>query len=224
MLSALARYAPVVSSATPRTTPSSQADRADHTIAIATGIVELGPEHIISTTLYNGQFPGPLLRFSEGHAVTVDIRNDTDTPEQLHWHGQFVPADVDGAAEVRTPFIPAHGSRRITFTPGPAGFRFYHSHVRAGADLTKGQYGGLVGPVYIEPKQHAGDYDREVFVVLKEFNPTLSRGGDMPMNFLAPAAKVKALEEAGESAMKASLASGKPHGYEVGYGLFSING
>ena len=99
----------------------------DHTIRIGTGLIELGPDTIISTTLYNGQFPGPLLRLTEGKRVVIDIHNDTDTPEQLHLHGQFVPADVDGAAEEGTPFIPAHGMRRIAFTPGPAGFRFYHS-------------------------------------------------------------------------------------------------
>jgi FtsP/CotA-like multicopper oxidase with cupredoxin domain len=70
----------------------------------------------------------------------------------------------------------------------------------------------------------AGAYDQEVFLVLKEFGATFSRGGDMPMDFLAPAAKVKSLEEAGESPMKASLTKGMPHGYEVGYSLFSING
>ena len=223
LLSALARYAPGAQATAGAFAQSADAPT-DYTIRIAAGLVDLGPDHIISTTLYNGQFPGPLLRFTEGKPVTVEIHNDTDTPEQLHWHGQSLPPDVDGAAEAGTPFIPAHGSRRISFTPGPAGFRFYHSHVRAGADLSKGQYGGLVGPVYIEPKQHAGDYDREVFLVLKEFQPALSRGGDMPMNFLAPAATVKELRDAGDSAMKASLASGRPHGFEVGYALFSING
>ena len=34
----------------------------------------------------------------------------------------------------------------------------------------------------------------------------------------------KALKQAGESAMKASLAKGMPHGYEVGYDSFTING
>ncbi len=197
---------------------------ADYTIRIGNGLVELAPDHIISTTTYNGQFPGPLLRLAEGKRVSVDIHNDTDTPEQLHWHGQTVSTDVDGAAEERTPYISAHGSRRIAFMPGPAGFRFYHTHLRAGADLERGQYSGQVGPVYIEPKQHAGAFDREVFLVLKEFEPALSRGGDMPMNFLSPAARVKALEDTGESSMKASLAKGMPHGYEVGYSLFSING
>jgi FtsP/CotA-like multicopper oxidase with cupredoxin domain len=203
--------------------PSSESASADYTLHIKTSPIEIAPSRIISVTTYNGQFPGPLLRFKEGQPVTVDVHNETDTPEQLHWHGQMVPTDVDGAAEERTPFIPAHGKRRIVFIPRPAGFRFYHTHNRAGANLAAGQYSGEVGPVYIEPKHEPGRYDREVFLVLKEFEPTFSRGGDMAQNFLPPA-KVKALEEQGESAMKASLAKGIPHGYEVGYGSFTING
>ncbi len=197
---------------------------ADYVLTIATTPIELAPNRIVSVTTYNGQFPGPLLRLKEGERVTIDVRNETDTPEQLHWHGQFVSSDVDGAAEEGTPFIPPHGGRRISFVPKPAGFRFYHTHVRAGADLAAGQYSGLAGPVYIEPKQHAGNYDREVFLTLKEFQPTLSRGGDMEMDFLSPAQTVAALKDAGESKMKASLAKGMPHGYEVGYDSFTING
>jgi FtsP/CotA-like multicopper oxidase with cupredoxin domain len=224
LLSVLPSAPPGKSPAITRQAPPAPAGPADYTLRIAAGLVELGPEHIISTTVYNGQFPGPLVRLKEGSPVTIEIHNDTDTPEQLHWHGQSIPPDVDGAEEEQTPFIPPHGSRRIRFTPGPSGFRFYHTHVHAAADLAKGQYGGLVGPVYIEPKQHAADYDREVFLTLKEFGPVLSRGGDMPMDFLWPATTVPALQSAGESAMKRSLASGKAHGYEVGYSMFCING
>jgi len=203
---------------------SSESGSVDYTLHIKTSPVEIAPNRIISATTYNGQFPGPLLRFKEGRQVTVDVFNDTDTPEQLHWHGQMVPAEVDGASEEGTPFIPAFGKRRIVFTPKPAGFRFYHTHNRAGANLAAGQYSGEVGPVYIEPSHEPGGYDREVFLVLKEFEPAFSRGGDMPQNFLAPPNQVKTLEEQGESAMKASLAKGMPHGYEVGYGSFTING
>jgi FtsP/CotA-like multicopper oxidase with cupredoxin domain len=191
--------------------------KADYTVTIATQPIELAPNRIVSVTAYNGQFPAPLLRFKEGVRVTVDVHNDTDTPEQLHWHGQSIPSEVDGAAEEGTPFIPPHGSRRISFVPRPSGFRFYHTHVRAGADLSLGQYSGLVGPVYIEPKNNPGRYDREVFLTLKEFQPTFSRGGDMDMDFLSPSATVKELKDTGESAMKASLAKGMPKGYEVGY-------
>jgi FtsP/CotA-like multicopper oxidase with cupredoxin domain len=197
---------------------------ADYTLRIAVTPVELAPNRIVSVTTYNGQFPGPLLRLKEGRRITVDIHNDTDTPEQLHWHGQFVGTDVDGAAEEGTPFIPARGSRRISFVPKPAGYRFYHTHVRAGANLSAGQYSGQVGPVYIEPANNPGNYDREVFLTLKEFEPTFSRGGDMDMDFLAPATTVAELKDRGESAMKESLAKGMPHGFEVGYGSFTING
>jgi FtsP/CotA-like multicopper oxidase with cupredoxin domain len=197
--------------------------KVDYTIEIAIGLAELGPDQIISTTLYSGQFPGPLLRFHEGQAVTVDIRNNTEHPELLHWHGQKIPSDVDGAAEEGSRVVPPNGMIRETFTPQPGGFRFYHTHVRAGADLTRGQYSGLVGPVYIEPKENPGVYDQEIFLVLKEFGPTLSHGGDMNMNFLA-GEEIKSLKDKGEVAMNASLKDGMLKGYEVGYQFFTING
>jgi FtsP/CotA-like multicopper oxidase with cupredoxin domain len=195
--------------------------KADYTLRIATGLAELAPDHIVSTTLYNGQFPGPLLRFKEGQRTVVDVYNDTDTPELVHWHGQMIPSDVDGAAEEGTPFIPPHGMRRISFVPKPAGFRFYHTHVVAGGDLSRGTYTGQVGPVYIEPKNEGGAYDREVFLVLKEFEPSFSRGGDMAMDFLA-GEPVKELQAIGKKADED--AKEKTKGYEVGYDLFSING
>jgi FtsP/CotA-like multicopper oxidase with cupredoxin domain len=195
--------------------------KADYTLRIATGLAELSPDHIVSTTLYNGQFPGPLLRFKEGQRAVVDVHNDTDVPELVHWHGQIIPSDVDGSAEEGTPFIPPHGMRRISFVPKPAGFRFYHTHVVAGGDLNRGTYTGQVGPVYIEPKSEPGAYDREVFLVLKEFAPSFSRGGDMAMNFLA-GEPVKDLKDLGKRSD--DEAQEKTKGYEVGYDLFSING
>ena len=198
--------------------------RADYTLRIGASAIEIAAKRIVSAITYNGQFPGPLIRLQEGREVTVEIHNDTDAPEQLHWHGQRVSTDVDGAAEEGTPPIPAHGVRRITFTPRPAGLRFYHTHTRAGADLGRGQYSGQVGAAYIEAKEEPGRHDREVFLMLKEFQGSFNQGGDMPQDFLSPPAKVRELEAAGESAMKASLAKGMPHGYEVGYQYFTING
>lgn len=197
---------------------------ADYTLRIGIVPVEVASQRFLSMTTYNGQFPGPLLRLEERRQAIIDIYNDTDTPEQLHWHGQYLPADMDGAAEEGTPYIPAHGMRREVFMPGPAGLRFYHTHLRAGADLHLGQYGGEVGPVYIAPKHDPGAYDREVFLTLKEFDPFFSQGGDMAMDFLAPSEADPALQSRGEAAMRASLAAGKKKGYEVGYRLFTING
>lgn len=149
---------------------TSQSKSSDYTLRIRTSPVEIAPNRIISMTTYNGQFPGPLIRLKEGQPVTIDLFNETDVSEQLHWHGQMVPVDVDGASEEGTPFVPAHGQRRITFTPRPAGFRFYHTHNRGGANLSAGLYSGEVGTVYIEGQNEPGNHDREIFLVLKEFD------------------------------------------------------
>ena len=117
--------------------------------------------------------------------------------------------------------FPPHGMRRITFVPKPAGFRFYHTHVVAGGDLNRGTYTGQAGPVFIEPTNNPGAYDREVFLVLKEFAPTFSQGGDMAMDALA-GAPIKELQQMGDAADEA--APEKTKGFEVGYDLFSING
>jgi FtsP/CotA-like multicopper oxidase with cupredoxin domain len=196
---------------------------ADYTIRIGNGLIELGPDTIVSTKLYSDKFPGPLLRLTEGKQAIVDIQNDTDTPEQLHWHGLFLPADVDGAAEEGTPYIPPHGTRRIAFTPRPAGFRFYHTHLAAGSDLTAGLYNGQVGLVYVEPRQDVGAYDREVFLTLKEFGPFLSRT-EMPSDFLAPTRQVPELRAAAVAAAKEALSQGLPQGYELAYNFFTVNG
>lgn len=200
---------------------ASAAEKADYTLRIANGLVELGPGHIVSTTLYNNQFPGPLLSFEEGKRIVVDIHNDTDTPELVHWHGQMIPSDVDGAAEEGSPYVSPHAMRRIAFTPKPSGFRFYHTHVVAGGDLNRGTYTGQVGPVYIEPKNNPGAYDREVFLVMKEFEPSFSRGGDMAMDFLG-GEPIQELKQLGRKAD--DEAKDKTKGFEVGYRSFSING
>ena len=92
--------------------PGSDAPRADFTLRIAPVALEIAPSHFISTIGYNGTSPGPILRMREGKPVTVDVINDTDAAELVHWHGLFLPSAVDGAEEEGTPPIAAgrHGS------------------------------------------------------------------------------------------------------------------
>jgi FtsP/CotA-like multicopper oxidase with cupredoxin domain len=56
-------------------------NKADYTLRIAPVTVELDRSHIVSTIGYNGTAPGPVLRMREGKGITVDVINDTDTPE-----------------------------------------------------------------------------------------------------------------------------------------------
>jgi hypothetical protein len=44
------------------------------------------------------------------------VHNDTDTPEQLQYHGQMVPVNVDGASEEGTTVRSCARKRRNVFT------------------------------------------------------------------------------------------------------------
>lgn len=77
-------------------------DAARFSLRITPVKLELAPKHIVQTIGYNGSAPGPLLRVKEGQRVIVDVKNDSDVPELVHWHGLYVPAEVDGSMEEGT--------------------------------------------------------------------------------------------------------------------------
>src|SRR5271165_1494113 len=131
---------------------------ADLTLRIGNVEVAIAPKRTIRTTGYNGSFPGPVLRVPEGRTFTVDVINDTASPELVHWHGLFIPCDVDGSAEEGTPMVPAHGRRRYSFVPRPPGTRWYHSHVYAGRNLHRATYSGQYGVMILEPRQNPARY------------------------------------------------------------------
>ena len=137
--------------------------KADYTLRIAPVTVELDRSHILSTIGYNGTAPGPVLRMREGKPVTVEVINDTDTPELVHWHGMLIPPEVDGTEEEGSPLVPPHGRHRFQLTPTPAGSRWYHSHAMAMDDLHKGAYTGQFGFVYVDGGNDPGHYDQELF-------------------------------------------------------------
>ncbi|HEX4232264.1 MAG TPA: multicopper oxidase family protein [Bryobacteraceae bacterium] len=153
------------------TQPSAPASTPDFTLRIQPVTVELTPKHTIKTTGYNGTSPGPILKAREGETICVDVFNETNTEEVVHWHGLHIPSNVDGATEEGTPPIPPHGSARYTFSAKPSGTRWYHTHIAAGRNLNRGTYTGQFGFFYIQPQNEPGDYDAEYFLALKEWDP-----------------------------------------------------
>src|SRR5215470_10346531 len=168
-VSILSGCAPSVEpTATPSTLPGNAARLS---LRIAPVKLELSPNQIIQTVGYNGSAPGPLLRVKEGQRVTVDVRNDSDVPELVHWHGFYVPSEVDGSMEEGTPMVAPGALRQYSFTAQPSGSRWYHSHAFAGNDLRRSLYSGQFGFFYIEPKNNPGNYDQEVFLAAHQWEP-----------------------------------------------------
>lgn len=153
---------------------------ADFTLRIASVEVEIAPRRKIKTTGYNGGVPGPVMRMREGQPVTIDVYNDSDIPEIAHWHGLFVPPEVDGSMEEGTPMVPPRGHQRYQFIPRPAGTRWYHSHISAGRNLHRATYSGQFGFLIVEGRENPGRYDQEVLLALHGWDGFLGPmgGGD----------------------------------------------
>ncbi len=156
----------------------------DYRLQIAPLALEIAPGKIISTFGYNGQAPGPLLRWPEGRPVRIAVTNRTDVPETVHWHGMFNASEMDGAMEEGSPMIAPGATFEYAFTPRPAGFRWYHTHTYAGHNLKRGQYGAQFGCFYVEPHENPGAYDRELFLTLHDWQGYMGGGGDATMDVL----------------------------------------
>jgi len=186
---------------------------ANLTLRIAPVTVEFSPNLVFSTIGYNGTAPGPILRMREGVPQIVDVVNDTDVPEQVHWHGLLLPPELDGADEEGTPPVPPHGRRRYQFTPKPAGTRWYHTHTMAMADLHRGSYTGQFGFLVIEGRSDPGAYDQEVFLALREWEPY----------FTALMADADALSPRWPMPERPDVPEIAANGLEVSAAFFSIN-
>jgi FtsP/CotA-like multicopper oxidase with cupredoxin domain len=158
-------------------------DDGDIKLRIAPLTLDLAPGHSVRTIAYNGQVPGPLLRVVAGKPLVVEVQNDTDADEMVHWHGLHIPSDVDGVHEEGTPHVPRHGSRRYAFTPKPSGTRWYHSHITSGRNFQTGTYSGQFGMMIVESGDDSGGWDQEVPIILHEWAPRLVTEGAVDVDY-----------------------------------------
>ena len=188
---------------------------ADVTLRIAQVKLDIAPGHTIATTTYNGGVSGPPIRFKEGVPATVEIMNETENVEYVHWHGFLLPAELDGTEEENSLAIAPQARLRYSVRPHPSGIRFVHSHAMAMADLSRGTYSGQFAPVYIEPKMNPGAYDQEIFLTTHEWEP-----------YLATEEEEEALTESVLHRImdEERLNTVGPANREVGYRIASING
>jgi FtsP/CotA-like multicopper oxidase with cupredoxin domain len=114
---------------------------------------------------YNGSIPGPTLKVRQGSEIEVDIVNEGDLEQTVHWHGLRLDNRSDGTHETQAP-IPVGGrfSCRVTF-PDP-GVYWYHPHIRE----DYAQEMGLYGNVIVEPADpdYWGPAHRELCVTLDD--------------------------------------------------------
>lgn len=140
--------------------------KADYALTIGETTLQIAPGISIRTAAYNHQVPGPLLRVKEGVPLAIDVTNTLATSDIVHWHGLAIGSHDDGASEEGSPMIPPGATLRYHYTPRPAGTRWYHTHVAAMDDLTRGTYSGQFGFLIVDDGRDPGAYDQEVHLAI----------------------------------------------------------
>jgi FtsP/CotA-like multicopper oxidase with cupredoxin domain len=153
----------------------------DYTLDIAPYSFEVAPRRFVKTIAYNQQVPGPLLRLREGRPVTIDVTNHSSNEELVHWHGLFLPSEVDGSMEEGTPMVAPGAHARYTYTPRPSGIRWYHTHTSAGTDMKRALYTGQHGFLHVAPRDNPAPYDQEFFLALEDWRGQMITSGDGSM-------------------------------------------
>jgi FtsP/CotA-like multicopper oxidase with cupredoxin domain len=107
--------------------------------------LNIGGRSVPDYTL-NGSSPGPTITTRQGELVEVRLRNATvKAGIAMHWHGDDVPAAMDGVAGVTQDEVPIGGEFIYRFVAHQVGTYWYQvSHEQV--------IGGLFGTLVVLPK------------------------------------------------------------------------
>lgn len=90
----------------------------------------------------NGQLPGPALIFTEGDTAEVHVHNRMHMETSIHWHGVFLPNNMDGVPYLTQMPVKAHSTYIYKFPVIQNGTYWYHSHTML--QEQSGLYGALI--------------------------------------------------------------------------------
>lgn len=113
---------------------------------------------------YNQQYPGPLIRATEGDKVRVNLTNNLPEATTIHWHGMEVPNDQDGVPGITQADIQPGDSWTYEFIAPKPGTTMYHTHSNTMVQLSRGMFGAFV----VGPRGGLPEYDREYTLLLHE--------------------------------------------------------
>ena len=129
---------------------------------------EVEPGKVLAACGYNGAVPGPVLRATEGDRIRVIVTNNLIESTTIHWHGLYVPNNMDGVPYINQDPIKSGGTFTYEFTLRNSGTHMYHSHHNSLDQVNR----GLLGAFIVDPKDASSypEYDREYIMVLNDLS------------------------------------------------------
>ncbi len=115
---------------------------------------------------YNEMIPGPILRARVGDRVRINVKNNLQESTAVHWHGIYVPNNMDGVPYVTQEPIAPGTTYTYEFTLRNSGSHMYHSHHDSADQVNR----GLLGAFIIEPEDMSTypQYDREYILIMND--------------------------------------------------------
>lgn len=119
---------------------------------------ELAPGMKANLWGYNGQSPGPTIEAVEGDWVRLYVTNKLPEHTTIHWHGQILPAGMDGVGGLNQPQIKPGETYVYEFQLKKSGTFMYHPHADEMVQMAMGMMGMfIVHPR--DPNQYRVDRD-----------------------------------------------------------------
>ncbi|MBM3374552.1 MAG: multicopper oxidase family protein [Betaproteobacteria bacterium] len=118
-----------------------------------------------SVWAFNGQVPGPVLRYAQGDRLQIELWNRLRQPTTIHWHGIRLPNEMDGVPGITQPAVLPGERFQYDFVLPDAGTFWYHPHFATYEQIGRGLYGVLVVDEYPRP-----DVDQDIILVLSDVN------------------------------------------------------
>ncbi|SMX49709.1 multicopper oxidase family protein [Maliponia aquimaris] len=127
---------------------------------------------------FNGSLPGPTLRFRQGQAVDITLKNRLDDGALVHWHGLRLPNRMDGVNVLTQDVVAPGESFQFRFDVLDAGTFWYHSHYLSYDQVSRGLFGAFIVD---EKNPPAVDHD----IVVQFFDVLLDQDGNYDEAFRA---------------------------------------
>ena len=115
-------------------------------LAAQVGETEFFPNFKTEGYGYSTPYLGPVIRLYRGDTVVMDVTNQLSKPTTVHWHGVFVPSELDGGPY--NSIDPGQNWQPALKIDQPSSTAWFHPHPHG--DTARQVYMGLAGLLYIE--------------------------------------------------------------------------
>ena len=183
----------VIAGILPGTVCSRETDKSSKILKASSGAFQIKGSMKTDVLSFNGLFPGPLLRFSQGDQMDIRLVNSLNLPLTLHWHGMRGDNAMDGVAPLTQNAVTATQDFSYRRTLSEPGLFCYRPSVYGHTPELMGR--GLKGLLIVdEPEPLPCDLDLTILLdsliidlnhkITGDFDPQISISSNRPQDAL----------------------------------------